>query len=305
MPQRYDLIGDVHGCGQTLGMLLRKLGYAFRDGCYRHADRHAIFMGDLFDRGPRVRLAAAMARDMVDAGQATWLLGNHELNVMGLVLGWWKPTQRAQDNAQATLDSFEGHDLDALCHWLQDCPLWWEKDGFRAIHACWDSDAIRRLKHVAPEGVLGNQFKTCIRDAVLGKDLWKITTGPSLRLPDNRVMASRDGRFRRSFRVAFWLKDAETLGDLAFQPDPLPPDLARSPVDEQAMGHMPHYAEDEPPLFFGHYWRWGRPELLGPNLVCLDYSAVLGGPLVAYSHQPRTDLNEARFVTQSTDREFS
>ena len=47
-----DFIGDVHGCGQTLGRLLRKLGYQFEQGAYRHSERRVVFIGDLFDRGP-------------------------------------------------------------------------------------------------------------------------------------------------------------------------------------------------------------------------------------------------------------
>ena len=61
-----DFIGDVHGCGQTLGRLLRKLGYQFERGAYRHSERSVVFIGDLFDRGPRVRLATQIARASIE-----------------------------------------------------------------------------------------------------------------------------------------------------------------------------------------------------------------------------------------------
>ncbi|MDL4863855.1 metallophosphoesterase, partial [Halomonas elongata] len=78
----YDLIGDVHGCGATLATLLERLGYHQRDGVYRHSRRKVIFLGDLIDRGPRIRLAVSIARRMVEAGEALIVLGNHEVNAL-------------------------------------------------------------------------------------------------------------------------------------------------------------------------------------------------------------------------------
>ena len=43
----YDLIGDVHGCAQTLEHLLDTLGYRFQAGVWRHPERIAVFLGDI------------------------------------------------------------------------------------------------------------------------------------------------------------------------------------------------------------------------------------------------------------------
>ena len=48
----YDVIGDIHGQADKLEALLRTLGYHHTNGVWRHADRMALFCGDLIDRGP-------------------------------------------------------------------------------------------------------------------------------------------------------------------------------------------------------------------------------------------------------------
>ena len=51
--QGYDVIGDVHGCATQLLELLDAMGYR-KDkvtGAYCHANRQAVFVGDLIDRG--------------------------------------------------------------------------------------------------------------------------------------------------------------------------------------------------------------------------------------------------------------
>jgi hypothetical protein len=83
----YDLIGDVHGCALTLEHLLDRLGYQKHAGVWRHPSRMAVFVGDIIDRGPRIREALHIVHDMVEAGQALCIMGNHEFNA----LGWSTP----------------------------------------------------------------------------------------------------------------------------------------------------------------------------------------------------------------------
>ena len=39
---------------------------------------------------------------------------------------------------------------------------------------------------------------------------------------------------------------------------------------------------DAVPVFFGHYWLKGEPEIVAPNAVCLDNAVAKIGKLVAY-----------------------
>jgi protein phosphatase len=71
----FDIIGDVHGCADELEELLARLGYS--EG--RHPEgRKVVFLGDLVDRGPRVPDVLRIAMDMVEAGTALCLPGNHD-----------------------------------------------------------------------------------------------------------------------------------------------------------------------------------------------------------------------------------
>jgi hypothetical protein len=71
----YDVIGDIHGRAEKLVGLLRRLGYVERQGAWRHAERTAVFVGDLIDRGPQQRDSIRIPRAMVEAGTAQIVLG--------------------------------------------------------------------------------------------------------------------------------------------------------------------------------------------------------------------------------------
>ena len=79
----FDIIGDVHGCAFTLEKLLVKLGYKKEDQVFYHGTRQAIFVGDIVDRGPHIREALHLIKNMVDAGTARCIMGNHEYNALG------------------------------------------------------------------------------------------------------------------------------------------------------------------------------------------------------------------------------
>lgn len=50
----YDVVPDIHGQAGKLKTALSNLGYAERNGAWRHSDptRHVIYLGDFIDYGP-------------------------------------------------------------------------------------------------------------------------------------------------------------------------------------------------------------------------------------------------------------
>jgi protein phosphatase len=86
----FDIIGDVHGCADELEELLEKLGYTFAEkpeGRYRRMYSHpegrkAFFVGDLVDRGPRILDSYELVKNMVVAGNAFCVPGNHDAKLL-------------------------------------------------------------------------------------------------------------------------------------------------------------------------------------------------------------------------------
>jgi protein phosphatase len=76
----FDVIGDVHGCREELEKLLAELGYV--PGAPHPDGRRAIFLGDLVDRGPDSPGVLRIVMDMVAAGSALAVPGNHEAKLL-------------------------------------------------------------------------------------------------------------------------------------------------------------------------------------------------------------------------------
>ncbi len=85
----FDIIGDVHGCYDELAQLLEKLGYApTGNGAFVPPEgRKAVFVGDLVDRGPKIPDVVNLAKQMVEAGHALCVPGNHDIKLVRALSG--------------------------------------------------------------------------------------------------------------------------------------------------------------------------------------------------------------------------
>ncbi|WP_106477264.1 metallophosphoesterase [Phytohalomonas tamaricis] len=306
----YDLIGDVHGCGATLAVLLEKMGYTQCDGIYCHPRRKVIFLGDLIDRGPHVRQALAIARRMVEADQALIVMGNHEHNALSYFhraesddddSEWLRPhTPRNHRVIKETLDQFQQRpeEWEDYLDWFMTMPLCLERDGLRVVHACWDEALIRPFLERYPDGRIDYAFlkSSASKGSFAHRVMDRLTRGVQVTLPEGVVIRSSDGFTRHAFRAHFWAQHPLTYGDVVFQPDSLPDDLEARALSAHERSQLSYYGLDEPPLFIGHYWCEGIPALPVPNIACLDYSAVKYGRLVAYRWDGESRLDADRFV---------
>jgi len=312
----YDLIGDVHGCGATLVMLLERLGYQRRGGVYRHPRRKVIFLGDLIDRGPRIRLAVTLARRMVEAGEAYIVMGNHEINALSYfqraphVRGrqWLREhTPRHNRIIKETVAQYRDYpeEWEEALTWFMQIPLCLEIDGLRVVHACWDPALVAALRQRCPDARIDADFlaASAVPGTLEFRVLDRLTRGIHVPLPAGVEIRSGDGVTRRSFRAHFWARQPRTWGDVIFQPDNLPGDLEQRELTAKERSYLSYYGPEQPPLFIGHYWCEGVPALPAPNIACLDYSAVKFGRLVAYRWSGESRLDADRFVWVDVPRE--
>lgn len=124
------IIGDVHGCFQTLSKLLKR---------WNPDTDHLIQVGDLVDRGAHIPETVALARQLSEQypESTTFLMGNHEdamLHHFGphgpypSWLGW---------GGRSTTEQYKGKPRLLARHlsWLEQRPLLWQNDYVLVSHA--------------------------------------------------------------------------------------------------------------------------------------------------------------------------
>jgi len=80
----FDIIGDIHGCYDELCELLSELGYKVDvENCNaKHPEnRKVVFLGDICDRGPKNVAVIRLVMNMVEAGDAWCIAGNHDVKL--------------------------------------------------------------------------------------------------------------------------------------------------------------------------------------------------------------------------------
>lgn len=310
----YDIIGDVHGCADTLVHLLERLGYRKQAGVFHHPSRQALFVGDIVDRGPHIREALHLVYDMTEHDSARIVMGNHEYNAIGYSTeappGFGQKYLRDHNDRHTrliaeTLEQMANHPADWQCflEWFQTLPLFLETSGIRVVHACWDCELIDDFKRRYGTNRVDKAFivNSIDRNSYQGRVMDRLTRGTDMKIPGGVVLRGRDGYERRFFRTKFWAQNPKTYRDIVFQPDPLPDSIADQRLSDDDRKNLLTYGADEAPVFVGHYWLQGRPKPILPNLACLDYSAVKYGRLVAYRYDGEAQLSAEKFVWVHVD----
>jgi len=286
--QGYDIIGDVHGQATQLETLLRALGYRqSSQGVWGHKQRQALFVGDLIDKGPDPAGALVLVYRMIEAGHARMVVGNHELN-------WIQQAADHTNDIQSFLDAtakhhsrfplveryqYEPETLLRLFNWLRRQPIYIDEPNLRVVHACWDQASINCLRkngiHTLDDVALA-AYRTTYSPVYFALDM--VIAGCEHSLPG----AANVENFRtQRRRIRWWNKAAARVNPIELQP---------------VQGRHPGYPEDAPAVFFGHYALVDQPRAMAHNQASVDYSAVYGGPLVAYRYTPGQRLSDDHFV---------
>ena len=288
----FDIIPDIHGQFDKLLGLLDQLGWHKAGGSWRspEPDRQLVFLGDFIDRGPNNGKVLEVVRELVDAGLARAIMGNHELNAIHFHNAHpdtgdaVRPHSVRNKKQHATfLEEFPvgSERASDVIDWFLTLPLWLDLGPCRVVHACWSGDAVETLQEIATDGVLpAEQLIAAGRTTdPLYEHVDVLTKGPEIPLPRGHVFRDIDGHERSQARLAWWRTNAKTWQKATISvPDPqeLPDEYFTADVGSML------YPEDAKPVFFGHYWMFGRVKLEAQNALCLDYSAGSDGPLISY-----------------------
>ncbi len=294
----FDFIGDVHGHAGALKRLLEKLGYRLKDGVYSHPSRKVFFLGDYIDRGPEIRETLSIVKSMVEAGTAKAIMGNHEYNIVcyhtpspeGGFLR--KRTTKNTRQIKETLEQFEAFPEEWLSYldWFKTLPVYYDGGNFRAVHAAWQPAAIS----VLDGNILASNeqwIESAGSDSKLYEAVELLLKGVEVALPNNGFFFDKDGNKRIKTRIKWWLNPGDkSIGEMSLVPLPK---VGEEPFQSDGFYF---YGKEEVPVFFGHYWMKGNPELQTGNSCCLDFSIAKGGVLAAYRFDGEERLDSRKLV---------
>lgn len=308
---KFDIIGDLHGCYDLLLELLQKLNYEFElknqglSFIEHKENRKIIFVGDLLDRGEKIAQTLNLVKSLIEKRMALSVLGNHETLMIQAYLEVGKklfdtPPSYLNEVHFTTLNAFAGmqNNFFDLLDWLINLPLALEFDDFRVAHASWRENLMQEFFAKYPTGIVDANFFTKARDKTTWESQVLETTTQGMRFKFDERVFKLETHFKRDrkFRAKFWLDSPKTYGDIFFHPFHLPTEIANLDLPNYILDGIETYEKERKKLFIGHYWLNGEPKILAQNIVCTDYSAVKGGALVAYRFSGEQTLTNNNFV---------
>lgn len=283
----FDIIGDIHGYGKELLMVLEKMGYSEKEPYnYTHPDgRKVIFIGDYIDRGPEILMTLRIVRAMQENGNAIAIMGNHEFNFLCYnytnELGESFRPQDKKTEGERLTDQEIGDEKISFLNWMAELPLVFENDVCRCVHAHWDKKSIalireRGIAKLDRDGLLALHADT---ELLLAYEI--VLKGDELEIDEEFQFADKEGKVRRQGRIKWWAtQQGTTMGECFAS---IPPESIHKPYISQAEEFILHYDHDEKPVFFGHYWMSHTEiNVQRDNVCCIDFSVAKEGLLVGY-----------------------
>lgn len=296
-----DIVGDIHGELGALRDLLAAAGYDAA-GCHPEG-RKLVFVGDLVDRGPDSPGVVDLVRELMAAGRAVAILGNHELNLLrnerkhGNDWFWNERSERDArftPCAQVTRDDERRDMLD----FFASLPLMLSRPDLRVTHAAWHAPSVQHLSTLAPGGFPGELFQQFddAAEARLQVEGWLVRAkaekarwnihDPALDMPMLEALAHRDECRQMANPIRVVTSGIERKATRPFF-------ASGEWRFAERVRWWDEYADDTP-VVVGHYWRQyvpldraqlgkGDPDLfdgvhplswLGPRgkVFCIDFS---------------------------------
>lgn len=214
-----DIVGDIHGEFEAMESLLVHLGY---DASGRHAQgRRLVFLGDLTDRGPDSPAVVDRVAELVEAGRAQCVLGNHDLSFLleeqKFENKWYWGQDFLDEDGKTIAQKLADDEVRRrIRRFFASLPLALERDDLRVVHACWADEAIAAARPASDVAALYWLHRQRIENEIAGQPLDEIdcklahqnrnpvkllTSGPEERSQAPIVVS---GKSRQEKRVAWW-----------------------------------------------------------------------------------------------------
>ena len=248
------LIGDLQGCCDALDQLLAKIAFSpSRDRLY--------VLGDLVNRGPNSLGTLRRLRSFGAA--ATCLLGNHDLNLLGVAHG-----HRKLHKGDTLANILEAPDRDAWLDWLRHRRLAVFEHGWLMVHAGvvpqWDAALTLRLAAEVEQRLRGDRFA----------EFMVVMYGNEPTRWDDALEG--DVRLRFVVNVLTRIRFVEADGTLDLKTKEA---AGAAPAGLVPWFEAPGRRTAGVPIAFGH---WSTLGLINrPELLALDTGCVWGGKLTA------------------------
>ena len=248
------LIGDLQGCCDALDRLLAEIGFsASRDRVY--------VLGELVNRGPQSLATLRRLRALGDA--AVCLLGNHDINLLGVAHG-----VRKLHRGDTLAEILDAPDREAWLEWLRQRRMAVHEHGWLMVHAGvvpqWD---------VAITMQLAGDVERCLRSPG-GVEFLELMYSNQPARWSEELMGYERLRFAVNVLTRIRFVSADGTLDLDAKESP-----GEVPAGLYAWFDAPRRLTQGTPIAFGHWSTLGlvnRADLLG-----LDTGCVWGGQLTA------------------------
>ena len=239
---------------------------------------------------------------MVECGSALAIIGNHEYNTIcyhtpsGDESFLREHSDKNTGQHIETLNAFNNYrnEWNEFLEWFKTLPIFIELNNLRIVHAYWNEKNINYLRKIYPENNFSDELliRSADKDSVEYRIIDELLKGPELDLPRGNNFSDKDGYQRERVRLKWWINNsAFTYKELSFSDNFIEEEIPRS-----VLSKIEFYNEQDPPVFFGHYWLNHNPQITSNNSCCVDFSIAKGGNLVAYRWDGEQKLSNDKLV---------
>ena len=291
LKEKLYFIGDTHAQYSKLVDLLKVINFDTNNPNSSSAGGQLVFMGDLIDNHPKNShehlILLNTVESLVNNNTAFCILANHEFNAIG-----WATKKESGDFARPhTENNYKQHNAFLECvkenssehrrwiTWFKSLPLFLDFGCVRAIHACWDEDAIKCITpYLNKDNSLKEEHWVNAFDET--HELYELCE-ILLKGPERDIdipFVDKTGKTRTRERIQWW-------NDSEYQ-------------EQKVLTVIGHYTVTDSSGY--GLSESGLPITLSNKVVCVDYNAAKDdNPLVCYQFNQSTCGNTSKLNNEN------